>query len=320
ALGHEYEAVITAPTCTEDGFTTFTCIRCGDSYIGDIVPALGHEYEAVITAPTCTEDGFTTYTCIRCGDSYIDDIVPALGHDYVDTFSENGIVDIDGEHGVLYVCSRCHDSYIRKTVIKYDIVTIYSNADGINYKDPNSVYCLLDTGTVYDWHKVYFGSWQPPHPIFTGFPTNYSPEDFFTGSVISQYIWTKPYNETGPDDEAVFEFSYNLQKNALRRKVIATTYSPPDDPLRSPWLYMFNDCTVTVLLNDITILNPSTAWYVQWEGVTPALRSIIEDTSINTLDLKISAINNYTTEYGRTEKAMIIFGGAFAYEYEVFND
>lgn len=38
-----------------------------------------HSYDAVITAPTCTEQGYTVYTC-KCGDNYIDDYVDATGH------------------------------------------------------------------------------------------------------------------------------------------------------------------------------------------------------------------------------------------------
>ena len=41
-----------------------------------------HGYSAVVTAPTCTAKGYTTYTC-DCGHSYIDDRIPALGHDFV---------------------------------------------------------------------------------------------------------------------------------------------------------------------------------------------------------------------------------------------
>ena len=37
-----------------------------------------HSYDPVITPPTATKDGFTTYTC-SCGDSYVDDYVPAVG-------------------------------------------------------------------------------------------------------------------------------------------------------------------------------------------------------------------------------------------------
>ena len=41
-----------------------------------------HEYETVVNAPTCTEQGYTTYTC-ECSDSYVADYVNALGHSYI---------------------------------------------------------------------------------------------------------------------------------------------------------------------------------------------------------------------------------------------
>ena len=45
-----------------------------------------HEYSAVVVDPTCTEDGYTTYTCGLCGHSYEDDKVTSEGHDYKDGF------------------------------------------------------------------------------------------------------------------------------------------------------------------------------------------------------------------------------------------
>ena len=41
-----------------------------------------HEYTSVVTPPSCIEQGYATYTCSICGDSYNDDFIPALGHDY----------------------------------------------------------------------------------------------------------------------------------------------------------------------------------------------------------------------------------------------
>ncbi len=38
-----------------------------------------HSYNAVVIAPTCTAQGFTTYNC-ECGDSYVDNYVNAKGH------------------------------------------------------------------------------------------------------------------------------------------------------------------------------------------------------------------------------------------------
>ncbi len=81
---HSYVAVVTAPTCTEDGYTTYTCSECGDYYIADEVSATGHLYETVITEPTCTETGYTTHTCTACGYSYADSVTDVTAHNYVD--------------------------------------------------------------------------------------------------------------------------------------------------------------------------------------------------------------------------------------------
>jgi hypothetical protein len=40
---------------------------------------MNHSYEAKVIAPTCTEAGYTTYTC-ACGDSYTESGEAALGH------------------------------------------------------------------------------------------------------------------------------------------------------------------------------------------------------------------------------------------------
>lgn len=39
-----------------------------------------HDYQAVVTEPTCTADGYTTHTCSICADTYKDSEVAALGH------------------------------------------------------------------------------------------------------------------------------------------------------------------------------------------------------------------------------------------------
>ena len=59
-----------------------------------------HSHTAVVTAPTCTEGGYTTYTC-GCGDTYVADETPALGHDWhatecgrCDATRENPFTDV----------------------------------------------------------------------------------------------------------------------------------------------------------------------------------------------------------------------------------
>ena len=42
-----------------------------------------------MTEPTCTEQGYTTYTCANCGHTYQDGFTDALGHDFDDSIEEN---------------------------------------------------------------------------------------------------------------------------------------------------------------------------------------------------------------------------------------
>lgn len=78
---HQYDAVVTEPTCTKKGYTTHTC-RCGDSYKDSEKTAIGHDYAGVVTEPTYDERGYTTYTCTRCGDSYVGDYTDPITSQY----------------------------------------------------------------------------------------------------------------------------------------------------------------------------------------------------------------------------------------------
>ena len=111
ALGHAWDngKVTKQPTETETGTKTFTCTRCGETKT-EIIPKLTHEhsYKAVVTAPTCTEKGYTTHTC-ACGDSYVDSYVLPLGHDW-----GSGKVTKEPtatENGIkTYICARCGET------------------------------------------------------------------------------------------------------------------------------------------------------------------------------------------------------------------
>ena len=59
-------------TCTEPQL----CTRCG----AVLKNALGHDYKSEVTAPTCTEMGYTTNTCTRCGDTTKTDYTEPAGH------------------------------------------------------------------------------------------------------------------------------------------------------------------------------------------------------------------------------------------------
>ena len=80
ATGHAYSSEITKqPTHEATGIEKFTCANCGDTYTETLPKLTDHAYNAVVTAPTCTEQGYTTYTCI-CGDTYVGNYTDANGH------------------------------------------------------------------------------------------------------------------------------------------------------------------------------------------------------------------------------------------------
>ena len=109
ATGHSYEESVVAPTCEKDGYTNHVCSVCGDSYRDNYVDAAGHQYTLTVTAPTCTAAGYTTHLCSVCGHSYVDSIVPATGHSYEDTVTAPTCT---AAGYTTHTCSVCGDSYI----------------------------------------------------------------------------------------------------------------------------------------------------------------------------------------------------------------
>ncbi len=81
-VGHNYQTEVTAPGCTTEGYTTYSC-SCGSSYVSDYVSATGHS-DVVIPgkAATCTEDGLSDgVKCSVCGlVSQAQEVIPATGH------------------------------------------------------------------------------------------------------------------------------------------------------------------------------------------------------------------------------------------------
>lgn len=78
-----------------------------------------HSYTSVVTAPTCTEVGYTTYTC-TCGNGYNDDYVNATGHKPGTEEKENykaPTATVNGSYDSVIRCTVC-GQLISKTNIK----------------------------------------------------------------------------------------------------------------------------------------------------------------------------------------------------------
>lgn len=106
---HTYTSKTTDPTCTKDGYTTYTC-QCGDSYVADEVAAIGHNFGdwIVITNATCEVDGQKYKICSVCGNNETQ-VIPATGHSHTAVHIEKNCT----EYGyTVYTCENCGDTYI----------------------------------------------------------------------------------------------------------------------------------------------------------------------------------------------------------------
>lgn len=105
-----------APTCTEAGLTEgMHCSVCKEVLISqEEIEALGHDFDTVVVNPTCTEQGYTTFTC-HCGYSYVGDYIGVLGHNYKATTCNNdgthiAVCENNKEHVMSIACDY---NYVR---------------------------------------------------------------------------------------------------------------------------------------------------------------------------------------------------------------
>ena len=160
---HSYTETVTQPTCTEAGYTTYTC-ECGDTYTGNEVAAPGHDYDEVVTAPTCTAAGYTEYICGICDYAYTVEGEAATGHndnngDYKCDTCSTKVLPADGEaltlaQAIAIANLHDHNTYTtNKYYITVEIVNVYNTQYGnanVTDADGNEfvVYGL------YTWNKA----------------------------------------------------------------------------------------------------------------------------------------------------------------------
>ena len=95
-------------TCTVDGKTEGShCTRCGMVFVAQIItPATGHDYRERAVEATCTEPGYTEFTCTYCGDSYRKFFTPLADHTWSD--GTVTLAPTEHSTGVMtYVCTLC---------------------------------------------------------------------------------------------------------------------------------------------------------------------------------------------------------------------
>lgn len=180
-----YKDVVTKPTCTEEGYTSHICGKCGSVLVDDYVQPLGHNYEytnlgdgthkgvctrnpnhttveghdmeQTVVEPTCTDRGYTEYTCKKCGYSFKDNFVAPVTHKWVYTSNDNGthtaICEYNNAHSKVENCTFVEERVTPTCEEQgYDLHTCekcgYSYKDNwVKAKGHEWVYTYNDNGT-----------------------------------------------------------------------------------------------------------------------------------------------------------------------------
>ena len=298
ALGHSWdEGKVTKPaTEAEDGVKTFTCTRCGETKTETI-----HSYKAVVTAPTCTEKGYTTHTC-ACGDSYVDTYVDALGHAWDNgkvtkepTETETGVKT--------FTCTRCGETKTESIpVVSVDVTQMFTDVEK-NWAYPGIQYCVTHgimggmgdgtfapTGTTTraqivqilynlegtpavsgttpftdltaNWYKPAI-LWAYQNNVVAGTsPTTFDPEGPVTREqiavILTQYMfnvlkmnrtWTPADLSTFPDGANVSGWAKEAMQDAVALGLINGTKAPDDKVYLDPQGSAARQQVATILMN-----------------------------------------------------------------------
>ena len=235
---HSYKDVVTAPTCTEKGYTTHTC-SCGDSYVDTYVDALGHAWDSgtVTKQPTATETGIRTYACTRCSATKTETI-PATGSvDVTQMFTD--VTKNWAYPGIQYcvthgIMGGMGDGTFAPTgtTTRAQIVQILYNLEGTPAVSGTTPF----TDLTANWYKPAI-LWAYQNNVVAGTsPTTFAPDQPVTREqiavILTQYMfnvlkmertWTPADLSTFPDGANVSSWAKEAMQDAVALGLINGT-------------------------------------------------------------------------------------------------
>ncbi len=150
SCSHSYSSEVTEPTCTEQGYTTYTCSKCGNSYRGTYTAATGHSYAQYTYHPECTEEGYVEYCCVQCGDSYISERLPATGHSF--EYSVEWEPTETEVGNLMCFCTSCAE-------IEWIEIPVLSDSD-YSYEVIDAATCTRIGVGQYTWNNTEYGLFE----------------------------------------------------------------------------------------------------------------------------------------------------------------
>ena len=261
---HSYTAVVTAPTCTEKGYTTHTC-SCGDSYVDTYVDALGHAWDSgkVTKQPTATETGVRTFTCTRCGETRTE-TMPATGSvDVTQMFTD--VTKNWAYPGIQYcvthgIMGGMGDGTFAPTgtTTRAQIVQILYNLEGTPAVSGTTPF----TDLTANWYKPAI-LWAYQNNVVAGTsPTTFDPDQPVTREqiavILTQYMfhvlkmertWTPADLSKFPDGANVSSWAKEAMQDAVALGLINGTKTPDGLVYLDPQGSAARQQVATILMN-----------------------------------------------------------------------
>ena len=261
---HSYTAVVTAPTCTEKGYTTHTC-SCGHSYVDTYTDALGHAWDSgtVTKQPTATETGIKTFTCTRCHETKTETI-PATGSvDVTQMFTD--VTKNWAYPGIQYcvthgIMGGMGDGTFAPTgtTTRAQIVQILYNLEGTPAVSGTTPF----TDLTANWYKPAI-LWAYQNNVVAGTsPTTFAPDQPVTREqiavILTQYMfhvlkmnrtWTPADLSTFPDGAQVSGWAKEAMQDAVALGLINGTKAPDGLVYLDPQGSATRQQVATILMN-----------------------------------------------------------------------
>ena len=261
---HSYTAVVTAPTCTEKGYTTHTC-ACGDSYVDTYTDALGHAWDGgtVTKQPTATETGIRTYACTRCHETKTETI-PATGSvDVTQMFTD--VTKNWAYPGIQYcvthgIMGGMGDGTFAPTgtTTRAQIVQILYNLEGTPAVSGTTPF----TDLTANWYKPAI-LWAYQNNVVAGTsPTTFAPDQPVTREqiavILTQYMfhvlkmertWTPADLSTFPDGAQVSGWAKEAMQDAVALGLINGTKASDGVVYLDPQGSAARQQVATILMN-----------------------------------------------------------------------
>ena len=261
---HSYTDVVTAPTCTEKGYTTHTC-SCGHSYVDTYTNALGHAWDSgkVTKQPTATETGIRTYTCTRCNETKTETI-PATGSvDVTQMFTD--VTKNWAYPGIQYcvthgIMGGMGDGTFAPTgtTTRAQIVQILYNLEGTPAVSGTTPF----TDLTANWYKPAI-LWAYQNNVVAGkSPTTFDPEGPVTREqiavILTQYMfhvlkmertWTPADLSTFPDGAQVSGWAKEAMQDAVALGLINGTKASDGKVYLDPQGSAARQQVATILMN-----------------------------------------------------------------------